>query len=102
MHSSSSRHGSRVPRVAEGAEWPNLADLQVGEMSTFSTITCVTPGIRGAVVLGAAQASSGRRSRATVRPSALEGQNRPRPRACALREERSAGAAPAPRAQHYM
>ena len=34
-----------------------------------------------------------------MRPSALEGQNRPR--VCALREERSAGAAPAPRAQHY-
>ena len=51
-----------------------------------------------AVVPGADRASSGRRSRATPRPSALGGQTRPR--ACALRPERAARAAPAQRAQH--
>ena len=72
-------------KLVQGSEGrrggPNLADLQVGEMNAL------------------ARASSGRRRRATVCTSALEGQNRPR--ACALRVERESGATPAPRAQHH-
>ena len=87
-------HGSACRR--EGRIWPMSSSAR--RAPSLPKVVVPPRFTLRAVVPVADRASSGRRPRATPRPSALGGQTRPR--ACALRPERAARAAPAPRAQH--